>query len=116
MSIAVFNETQKKAFMALVRKMIFADDLVDFAESEAFIKLKERLGISEFEDMGDDIEKLLSNFELKIEKETILEELVGVSNIDHEYSDEERAFIKKISGMMNIDEKTVEKIEKSAGV
>ncbi|MCP4688454.1 MAG: hypothetical protein GY859_10405 [Desulfobacterales bacterium] len=115
MSISVFSDAQKNAFMALVRKMIFADDLVDFAESEAFIKLKERLGISEFEDVGEDLEKLLSNFDLEIEKTAVIEELLTISNIDHEYSDEERAFIKKISGLMGVDEKTVEELEKRAG-
>ncbi len=115
MSIAIFSNTQKKAFMALARKMIFADDLVDFAESEAFIKLKERLGVSEFEEMDGDLETLLSNFELSMEKETVLEELLVVSNVDREYSDEERAFIKEVSGMMEIDEKTVEKLEKRVG-
>ncbi len=112
MSIAVFTDTQKKAFMALVRKMIFADDIVDFAESEAFIKLKERLGVTEFEEMDGDLDGLLSNFDLRVEKETVLEELLIVSSVDQEYSDEERAFIKKVSEMMNIDADAVEKLEK----
>ncbi len=111
MSISDFNDAQKKAFMTLVRKMIFADDIVDFAESEAFIRLKERLGVSEFEEMDGDLQRLASNFDSVAEKESVLEELVRVSRVDHEYSEEERAFVTKISEMMNLDRDAVQAIE-----
>jgi uncharacterized tellurite resistance protein B-like protein len=112
MFLHILNDTQQKAFLALAKQFIEADQ--HLAEEER--NLLELMYAETGQDMDEElpsggIDALLPAFDSRQARAAVLLELIGVGHADQSFHADESAFIRKVAAGLGVGEDEVRRME-----
>ncbi len=105
MLLSMLEENQRKPFLALAKKCIDSDEIVDMNEAQLFSGMREEMGLDQGSlDLNETIEiqEIVPVFNTKKSKVVVILELLKISLSDSDYSFEERDFIRNVSDAMEM--------------
>lgn len=98
MFLAMLNETQKKAFLALAAQYVTEDGLVQRGEMGWMDGLKREMGMSQRTKIGaEPPEELFPVFDGHTSKVIVMLEIIRLGYVDGDFSAAENAFVAKMA-------------------
>lgn len=108
---SIFSKNEAVAFTQLLVFIVKADGKITTEEVDFLNDYSSRSGL-DWKDLAEkSLEEILTEFTTNSSKVEVIQELVKLAMIDGNYSDEERAGVKKISHILSLPESTIVSVE-----
>jgi len=112
MFLHILNDRQQKAFLALARQFIEADQNLSAGEQNLLELMYAETGLPfETELPTGNLESLLQEFDSRQARSAVLLELIGVGHADDDFHPEESQFIGKAAAAFGVPDERVAQME-----